>query len=87
MTAEADPERHGWLTRMTFMSRPGPMDQAAWDAVAAEAAAIIASGTCPDQFNHRLHAAFLNERCPDCGGTEAIRREAAVAARDGGKQT
>ena len=76
---EADPGRHQWLTRMIFMSRPGPMDQAARDAVAAEAAAIIASGTCPDPFGHRLHVIYLSERCPDCGGHEPLRRESGVA--------
>jgi len=67
---EADPGRHQWLTAMIFMSRPGPMDQAAYDRAGAEAEGIIASGTCPDPFNHRLHVIYLGERCLDCGGHE-----------------
>ena len=67
---EADPERLPWLTAMIYMSRPGPMDQEAYDAVAAEAAAIIAGGTCPDPANHRLHVRYLCERCMACGGAQ-----------------
>jgi hypothetical protein len=66
--AGADPERLPWLTGMIAASRPGPMDQEARDRARAEAAAIIASGTCPDPFNHRLHAFYLTERCLACGG-------------------
>lgn len=66
----ADPERLPWLTGQIAASRPGPMDQEARDRARAEAAAIIASGTCPDPFNHRLHSRYLSERCLDCGGHE-----------------
>jgi hypothetical protein len=66
---KADPERLPWLTRMIYMGTPGPMDQGAYDAAAVEAARIIASGTCPDPFGHRLHVRWLNERCLACGGT------------------
>ena len=64
----ADPGRLQWLTRMTFASKPGPMTREAYDAVAAEAAAVIAGGTCPEPGLHRLHVRYLNERCPGCGG-------------------
>jgi hypothetical protein len=64
----ADPERLGWLTNMIAAHRSGPMDQGGYDEAAREAAAIIASGTCPDPFNHRLHAFYLTERCLACGG-------------------
>lgn len=90
ITPEADTERLAWLTRMTFMHRSGPMDQAAWDRAAADAEGIIAGGTCPDPGNHRLRALYLNERCLACGAApgleQAAEREGAavVAARDGG---
>lgn len=71
-----DPERIGWLTRMIYMSRPGPMDQAAYDLAAADAAQIIASGICPDPANHRLHTYYLCERCLACGGHEPQARAA-----------
>ena len=66
----ADPERLSWLTRMIYQSRPGPMTQGAYNRTAKEAAAIIASGQCPDPFNHRLHSRYLSERCLACGGHE-----------------
>jgi hypothetical protein len=65
----ADPERLPWLAGMIAAHRPGPMDQAARDGHVEEAAAIIASGLCPDPANHRLHAFYLAERCLACGGT------------------
>jgi hypothetical protein len=66
----ADPERLRWLTAMIFMHRPGPITPGAYDRAAGDAAAIIASGTCPDPSNHRLHVIYLAERCLACGGHE-----------------
>jgi hypothetical protein len=68
--AGADPERLRWLADQIAASRPGLMDPRSYDRGLEVAAAIIASGTCPDPFNHRLHSRYLSERCLDCGGHE-----------------